>query len=185
MVDDILAELEMKMNETIDALKRDMAKRRTGRANVSMLDGIKVDYYGSLSPVNQVASVQVADPRLITIKPWDKGLLPAIEKAIQHSHLDINPSSDGEIIRIPIPPLTGERRQKLVKEVKKLGEDTKVSVRNHRRDANEQLKSLEKEKEISEDDLHRNMTNVQDVTDRFVKLVDELLAAKEKEILED
>lgn len=185
MIETINTQLEAEMHGTIDALKRDLAKRRTGRANVSMLDGIKVDYYGTLSPLNQVASVQVADPRLITVKPWDKSLIPAIEKAMQHSHLELNPSSDGEMIRIPIPPLTGERRQKLVKEIKKVGEDAKVSMRNHRRDANEKLKELEKEKQISEDDLRRMMTKVQESTDRYVKQIDDILNAKEKEILED
>ena len=185
MVNDVLSELNDAMIGAIDALKRELAKRRTGRANVSLLDGIKVDYYGTLSPLNQIASVQVPDPRLITIKPWEKSMVSVIEKAIMQSSLGLNPSSDGELVRIPIPPLTGERRKELVKDVKRVGEDTKVALRNHRRDANEMLKSLEKEKEISEDDQHRGLAKVQEATDEFVKRVDEIVQAKETEILED
>jgi ribosome recycling factor len=185
MVDDVLAELTLNMDGAIEALQRELAKRRTGRANVALLDGIKVEYYGSLSPLNQVASVQVPDPRLITIKPWDKSLVPQIEKVIQQSSLGLNPSSDGELVRIPIPPLTGERRKELVREVKKVGEEARVALRNHRRDANELTRKLEKDKEISEDDMHRALAKVQEVTDDYVKKVDELIIAKEKEILED
>lgn len=185
MVEDVLSELNSSMNGSIDNLKRELAKRRTGRANVALLDGIKVEYYGSMSPLNQVASVQVPDPRLITIKPWDKSLLPAIEKVIQQSSLGLNPSSDGEIVRIPIPLLTGERRKELVKDVRKVGEDARVGLRSHRRDANELTKQLEKDKEISEDDMHRALTKVQEITDAFIKNVDEIMATKEKEIMED
>ena len=185
MVDDVLKELDAAMEQAVEAFKRELAKRRTGRANIAMLDGIRVDYYGSKSPLNQVASVQVADPRLITIKPWDKSMIAPIERAIQQSSLGLNPNSDGELVRIPIPPLTGERRKDLVKDVKKVGEEAKIALRNQRRDANESLKELEKEKEISEDELHRGMAKVQEVTDLFVRKTDELIAAKEKEILED
>jgi ribosome recycling factor len=185
MIDDIASELKTDMQASIENLKRELAKRRTGRANVSMLDGVKVDYYGTLSPLNQVASLQVPDPRMITIKPWEKALVPVIEKALQQSNLGLNPSSDGELIRIPIPPLTGERRKQLVKDVKGVGEDSKVALRNQRREANETLKLAEKEKEISEDDLRRGLAKVQEVTDTFVKQVDVLIAEKEKEILED
>ncbi len=184
MVNDIISDLKTSMEGTIEALKRELAKRRTGRANVAILDGIKVDYYGSKSPLNQVASVQVPDPRLITIKPWEKNMLQVIEKAIQQSTIGLTPSSDGEIIRIPIPPLTEERRRELVKDVKRIGEEAKVGLRNQRRDANEMLKEVEKSKEISEDELHRGLTKVQEVTDEFVSKVDALVEAKEKEILE-
>jgi len=184
MINDILDDLRSGMDGSIDALKREMAKRRTGRANVALLDGIRVDYYGSMSPLNQVASVKVADPRLIAVKPWEKNMVPVIEKAIMQSSLGLTPNSDGELIRIPIPPLTEERRRDLVKEVKRLGEDARVSLRGQRRDANEMLKEAEKDKDISEDDMHRGMAKVQEVTDEFVKKVDALVEAKEKEILE-
>ncbi|MCB9557113.1 MAG: ribosome recycling factor [Deltaproteobacteria bacterium] len=185
MVNDVLEDLEAGMNGAMEALARELAKRRTGRANVAMLDGIKVDYYGTLSPLNQVAAIQVADPRLITIKPWEKGMVAAIEKVLIQSSLGLNPNSDGELIRIPIPPLTGERRKELVRDIKRLAEEAKVAVRNQRRDGNEMLKSLEKDKEISEDDLRRALTQVQEITDRFVAKVDEVVAVKEREILED
>lgn len=185
MVDDVIAELTDNMSNAIENLKRELAKRRTGRANVALLDGIKVEYYGSLSPLNQVASLQVPDPRLITVKPWDKALVPLIEKVIQQSSLGLNPSSDGEIVRIPIPPLTGERRKDLVKDVKKVGEEAKVGLRNHRRDANEFTRKLEKDKVISEDEMHRALAKVQELTDEYVKKVDEIVVAKEKEIIED
>jgi ribosome recycling factor len=184
MVNDVTSDLKKSMEGTIDSLKRDLAKRRTGRANVAILDGVKVDYYGTKSPLNQVASVQVPDPRLITIKPWEKSMVQPIEKAIQISNLGLTPSSDGEIIRLPIPPLTEQRRKDLVKDIKKVGEEAKIGLRNQRRDANEMLKELEKEKDISEDELKRGLTKVQELTDEFVKKVDELVGQKEKEILE-
>jgi len=184
MVNDVISELKIGMDGALEALKRDLGKQRTGRANVAILDGIKVDYYGSKSPLNQVASVQVPDPRLITIKPWEKNMVQPIEKAIQQSSLGLTPASDGELIRLPIPPLTQERRLKLVKDVKKLGEEAKVALRNQRRDANEMLKELEKGKDISEDDLRRGLTKVQETTDEYVGKVDQLIEGKEKEITE-
>lgn len=184
MVNDVINDLKSSMDATLESLKRDLAKRRTGRANVAILEGIKVDYYGSKSPLNQVASVQVPDPRLITIKPWEKSMVQPIEKAIQQSSLGLTPTSDGEIIRLPIPPLTQERRRDLVKEIRKLGEESKVGLRNQRRDANEMLKELEKGKDISEDDLRRGLAKVQEVTDEYVKKVDQLVESKEKEITE-
>lgn len=184
MVNDVTNDLKKSMEGTIDSLKRDLAKRRTGRANVAILDGVKVDYYGSKSPLNQVASVQVPDPRLITIKPWEKSMVSVIEKAIQVSNLGLTPSSDGELIRLPIPPLTEQRRKDLVKDIKKVGEEAKIGLRNQRRDANEMLKEYEKEKDISEDELKRGLAKVQELTDDFVKKVDELVGLKEKEILE-
>jgi ribosome recycling factor len=185
MVDDVIKDLRNSMEQATEVLKRELAKRRTGRANMAMLDGIKVDYYGTKSPLNQVASVQIPDPRLITIKPWDKSIVHAIEKAIQQSTLGLNPTSDGELIRIPIPPLTGERRKELVKDVKKVGEEAKVGLRNQRRDANEMIKQLEKDKDISEDQMHHGTEEVQKLTDQYTKKVDDLIAAKEKEILQD
>jgi len=184
MVNDVLTELKSNMDGTIDSLKRELAKRRTGRANVAILDGIRVDYYGTKSPLNQVASVQVPDPRLITIKPWEKSMVSVIEKAIQQSNIGLTPSSDGELIRIPIPPLTEQRRRDLVKDVKRVGEESKVALRNQRRDANEMLKDFEKEREISEDELRKGLEKVQEVTDDFVNQVDALVGAKETEIME-
>ncbi len=184
MIDDILSDLKSGMNDSIEALNRQLAKRRTGRANVSILDGIKVEYYGSMTPLNQVSAVKVADPRLITIKPWEKNMVQVIEKAILKSSIGLTPNSDGEVIRLPIPPLTEERRKELVREVKKLGEEGKVGLRGQSRDANEMLKEGEKDKDISEDELHRALAQVQEVTDGYVKKVDDIIAAKETEILE-
>lgn len=184
MVDDIISDLKSGMDSTIDSLARELAKRRTGRANVSILDGIRVEYYGTKSPLNQVASLQVPDPRLITIKPWEKSMVSVIEKAIQQSSIGLTPSSDGELVRIPIPPLTEERRKELVRDVRRVGEDAKVGLRNQRRDANEMLKEAEKGKDISEDEMHRGLSKVQEITDDFVKKVDEIVGDKEKEILE-
>jgi ribosome recycling factor len=184
MVDDIISDLKSGMDGTIDSLKRELAKRRTGRANVSILDGIRVEYYGPKSPLNQVASLQVPDPRLITIKPWEKSMVSVIEKAIQQSSIGLTPNSDGELIRIPIPPLTEERRKELVRDVRRVGEDAKVGLRNQRRDANEMLKEAEKDKDISEDEMHRGLTKVQEITDEFVKKAEGLVEEKEKEILE-
>jgi ribosome recycling factor len=184
MVNDVLNDLKSNMDGTLDSLKRELAKRRTGRANVAILDGIRVDYYGTKSPLNQVASVQVPDPRLITIKPWEKSMVSVIEKAIQQSNIGLTPSSDGELIRIPIPPLTEQRRKDLVKDIKRVGEESKVALRNQRRDANEMLKDFEKEREISEDELRKGLEKVQEVTDDFVNQVDELVGAKETEIME-
>jgi ribosome recycling factor len=184
MVDDIITDLKSGMDGTIDSLKRELAKRRTGRANVSILDGIRVEYYGTKSPLNQVASLQVPDPRMITIKPWEKSMVSVIEKAIQQSSIGLTPNSDGELIRIPIPPLTEERRKELVRDVRRVGEDAKVGLRNQRRDANEMLKEAEKDKDISEDEMRRGLTRVQEITDEFVKKVEGLVEEKEKEILE-
>lgn len=184
MVNDVLSDLKQSMEGNLESLKRELSKRRTGRANVAILDGVKVDYYGTKTPLNQVASVQVPDPRLITIKPWEKSMVPIIEKAILQSSLGLNPASDGELLRIPIPPLTEQRRKDLVKDIKKVGEESKVALRNQRRDANEMLKQLEKDKDISEDEMRNGLTKVQEVTDGYVAKVDELIEAKEKEILE-
>ncbi|WP_428261468.1 ribosome recycling factor [Haliangium sp.] len=172
------------MQRAVEAFKRDLAKVRTGRANLSLLDGVKVDYYGSPTPVNQVATLNVADARLITVKPWDKGMVPVIEKAIRAADLGINPVADAELIRLPIPPLTQERRKELVKVVKKMTEDARIKVRAARRDGNDLLREAEKDKDISEDESKQGQKRIQELTDSFVSRVDEIAAAKEKEILD-
>lgn len=177
----VLDDLSENFEKVISNLVKTLARTRTGRANLAMLDGIRVEYYGSPTPLNQVASLTVADPRLITVKPWEKELIAAIEKAIIVGDIGINPASDGQIIRLPIPALSGERRKELVRQIKRLGEDAKVAIRNHRRDANEMLKKLEG---LAEDNLHRSLDVVQKDTDRCIKLADEKVAEKEKEILE-
>jgi ribosome recycling factor len=184
MVSDVLKDLQANLDKGIDALKKDLGKVRTGRANVAILDGLRVDYYGTPTPLNQVSSVSAPDPRLITIKPWEKSLIPEIEKVIRSSQLGLNPSSDGEIVRLPMPPLTEERRKDLVKMVKKMAEDCKVALRNARRDANEMLKEFLKDKDITEDEEKAGLKKVQEATDTAVTKVDDLVARKEKEIME-
>jgi ribosome recycling factor len=184
IIGEILAELQANFDKAHESLKRALGKIRTGRANLAILDGVKVEYYGALTPLNQVASLQVADPRLITVKPWERSLVPDIERAIRQCELGLNPSSDGELVRLPIPPLTQERRRDLVKVAKKDAEEAKVVVRGHRRDANEQLKSFEKDGDITEDDCAKAVKRVQDATDKAVARVDEIFAKKEAEILE-
>lgn len=184
MVDDISKDAEDGMKKAIEAFKRDLAKVRTGRATTAMLDGIKVDYYGTPTPVNQVATVTVVDARLISVKPWEKNMVAVIEKAIRASDLGINPVADSDQVRLPIPPLTQERRKDLVKNVKKMMEESKVAVRAARRDAMDLLKDAEKDKEITEDERKNGEKRVQDLTDRFVAMVDELASTKEKEIME-
>jgi ribosome recycling factor len=184
MVNDVLKELQANLDKAIEALKKDLGKVRTGRATVSILDGIRVDYYGTPTPLNQVASLNVPDPRLITIKPWEKSLIPEIEKTIRSAQLGLNPSSDGEIVRLPMPALTEERRKDLVKMVKKMAEEAKVALRGARRDANEMLKEFQKSKDITEDEEKQGLKKVQDSTDGAVTKVDEVVAKKEKEILE-
>ncbi len=185
MVDDVLKDLQANLDKATDALKRDLAKVRTGRANLALLDGIKVEYYGTMTPLNQVAALNVPDPRLITIKPWEKSMCGEIEKAIrQRAELGLNPSSDGELVRVPIPPLTQERRKDLVKHIKKIGEEAKVAMRNHRRDANELLKEFEKDGEITEDESLKGLKKVQEQTDKGIAKVDEILGKKEAEVME-
>ncbi len=184
MVDDILADTEEGMTKAIDAFKRELTKVRTGRANLSLLDGVKVDYYGTPTPVNQVATLNVADARLITVKPWEKNMIPVIEKAIRASDLGLNPVADSELVRLPIPPLTQERRKELVKLIKKMTEDARVAVRAARRDANDLLKNLEKDKDVSEDESKAGQKSIQELTDRYVAQVDEIAASKETEIME-
>ena len=184
MVDEIFEDLKDRMGKSIESLKREYSRLRTGRASVSLLDGIRVSYYDAPTPLNQMASLAVPEPRLIVIQPWDKTAIEDIEKAILKSELGLTPMNDGKVIRISIPPLTEERRKELVKVARKMSEENKVALRNIRRDANEMLKDLKKEKEITEDDLFRSQEEVQKATDQFISQVDELCAAKEKEILE-
>jgi ribosome recycling factor len=184
VLDEVLSETEDGMNKAIEAYRRDLARIRTGRANLSLLDGVKVDYYGSPTALNQVASLNVAEARLITVKPWEKGMIPAIEKAIRASDLGINPVADSDLIRLPIPPLTQERRKEMVKQIKKITEDARVAIRSARRDGNELLKDAEKQKEISEDDSKAGQKRIQELTDKFIAQADEIGAAKEKEIME-
>jgi ribosome recycling factor len=172
------------MEKTIETLKKDFGKVRTGRASVTLLEDIMVDYYGTPTPINQVGTLAAPEPRLITIQPWEKKLIGDIEKAILKSDLGLNPDSDGQIIRIAIPPLTEERRRDMAKMVKKMGEEAKIALRNLRRDANERMKKMEKNKELTKDDLKRGEKEIQDLTDAYVKKTDDLVAAKEKEIME-
>ena len=184
MLNDITTDADDGMKKADEAFKRDLVKVRTGRATTAMLDGVRVDYYGTPTPVNQVASVTVVDARLITIKPWEKTMIPIIDKAIRASDLGLNPVSDTDLVRLPIPPLTAERRRDLVKSIKKMTEESKVAVRAARRDAMEMIKDAEKDKEITEDERKLGEKKVQDLTDRFVASIDALEQAKEKEIME-
>ena len=184
MIDDVIKDTEDGMKRALAAFERELAKIRTGRANLSLLDGIKVDYYGSPTPLNQVASLNVADARLITIKPWEKNLIPVIEKAIRTSDLGLNPVTDADIVRLPVPPLTQERRKELVKVVNRMTEEARVAVRGARRDGNDMLKDALKEKEISEDESKSGQKSIQDLTDKYIAKVDATGEAKEKEIME-
>lgn len=184
MINDIVTDAEDGMKKALDAFRRELTKIRTGRASTSLLDGVKVDYYGTPTPLNQVATLQVADARLITIKPWEKSLIPVIEKAIRASDLGLNPVSDSELVRLPIPALTAERRKDLAKQVKKMSEDARVAVRAARRDANDLVKEAEKDGDITEDERKQGEKRIQDLTDKYVALVDDVAAAKEKEIME-
>jgi ribosome recycling factor len=184
MDEKIVKEVEVRMEKTLSSLRTDFNKVRTGRASLALFDDIRVDYYGTPTPLNQMATLAVPEPRLITIQPWDTSVIGEIEKAILKSELGVTPASDGKIIRITIPRLTEERRKELVKVVRKMAEGAKVAVRNIRRESNEQLKTLEKDKKISQDQLRQWMDKVQASTDKFIKKVDETLSTKEKEILE-
>jgi ribosome recycling factor len=184
MKEQILSECREKMNKTIESLKKDFTRVRTGRASTALLDGIKVKCYETQMPLDQVASLSVPESRLITVKPWDPSIIAEIEKAILKSELGLTPVNDGKIIRIPVPPLSEARRKELAKLAKKMAEEGKIAVRSHRREANEMLKELKNDKEISEDELYRIQDEVQKVTDEFIKKIDELTAEKEKEIIE-
>ena len=184
MIEDVLNDAEQGMQKAIEAFKRELSKVRTGRANLSLLDNVKIDYYGSPTPLNQVASLNVAEARLITIKPFDKTMLAEIDKAIQKSGLGLNPVTDSELVRLPIPPLTKERRKELAKLINKMTEDARVSVRSARRDGNDMLKAAEKDKELSEDDSKAGQKKIQEITDKFIGVVDGIGQDKEKEIME-
>jgi ribosome recycling factor len=184
MIDEIQSEMKASMDKSIDILQRDLRRIRTGRASLALLDGIMVDYYGSSTPINQLASLSIPEPRQIVIQPWDSHAIQDIEKAILKSELGLTPSNDGKVIRIVLPPLTAERRKELVKVVKKMAEEFKVQMRNHRRDANDLLKELKKDKTISEDDLHKEQERVQKATDDYIGRVDKIVAEKEQEIME-
>lgn len=184
MPQDVIKHSEESMNKTIENLRHELMGVRTGKANPGLLEGIRVAYYGQTVPLRQVANIAVPEPRLITIHPWEKSLVPEIEKVIRSSDLGLNPVVEGAVIRLPIPPLTEERRRELVKVVKKYGEETRVAVRNVRRDTNDRFKKLEKEHKISEDEMHTRQEEVQKMTDRFIKHVDEVIEVKEKEIME-
>src|SRR5208283_5700859 len=184
MIDDLHAETKAAMEKSVEALQKDLRRIRTGRASLALLDGIMVQYYGTATPINQLATLSIPEPRQIVIQPWDQGALGEIEKAILKSELGLTPTNDGKVVRIVLPPLTADRRKDLVKLVRKLGEEFKVQVRNHRRDANETLKEMKKEKEISEDDLHKAQELVQKATDQYIAKMDGIIAEKETEIME-
>ena len=180
---DIKKNAEAKMAKSVESLKNDLHKIRTGRAHPGLLDQVSVDYYGSMVPISQVANVTLLDARTISVQPWEKGMGAKIEKAIRESDLGLNPASQGDLIRVPMPPLTEERRRDLTKVVRNAGEDAKVAVRNLRRDANEHAKKMLKDKEIGEDDERRSLDEVQKLTDRVISEIDKLISGKEAEIL--
>lgn len=184
MTDTRLNDLGKRMDSALDILAREFSGLRTGRASVNLLDAIKVDVYGNLMPLNQVGTVNTPEPRLLTVQVWDKSMVKVVEKAIRDSDLGLNPASDGQLIRIPLPPMSEERRQELVKIAGKYAEDTRVSVRNVRRDGMEMLKKWEKDGEISEDELHRLSAEVQTITDAHIKKIDDLLTTKQKDIMQ-
>jgi ribosome recycling factor len=184
MIDDILHDVEDRMNKSIKNLQKDFSTIRTGRANPAMFEGLRVNVYGTEMPMNQVATISVPEPRLVVIQPWDKSNLSEVEKAILKSDLSVNPSNDGNLIRIQIPELTGERRKEYVKLAKQKAEDCKVSIRNIRRDGNDMIKSLEKEKEISEDESKSAQDRIQKITDKYIEDTQKLTDNKEKEILQ-
>lgn len=184
MINDLKNKMRQKMDQTLEHLRKDLAGVRTGRASLVLLDGIQVSYYGSPTPLKQVAALAVPDPRLITIQPWEISLIPEIEKAITAANLGLNPTNDGKLIRLNIPPLTEERRKELVKQVKKMGEDTKVVIRNIRRDTNEEVKKLFKDTKISEDDQRKAQDEIQKITDQYITKIDEMIKKKDAEVLE-
>lgn len=184
MLKEVFSSQEERMKKSIEALKRDYAALRAGRATPALLDRVMVEYYGAPTPINQVANVSVPEPRMITIQPWDKGMLSDIEKAIMKSDLGLNPNSDGTMIRLSIPQLTQERRTELAKSIHKKAEDAKVAVRNIRRDANDVIKKLEKDKAITEDENKKAQDDMQKLIDKYIKEIDNVMATKEKEIME-
>jgi len=184
MLNQIYTETEEKMKKAVEAVQKDLASIRTGRATTALLDGIRVEYYGSAVPLNQVASVSAPEPKLLVIQPWEKKMIEEISRAILKSDLGLNPTSDGNVIRLGIPPLTEERRKDLVKLIKKLAEEGKISIRNIRREANEASDKAEKKKEISEDDNRKSQERIQKLTDRYIEAIDKVVKVKEVEIME-
>ena len=184
VADDIIKDLHGGIAKTLDDLRRHLSGVRTGRASLHLLDGVRVDYYGTSTPLNQVATLSVPEARLIVVKPWEKNLIPTIEKAIRDANLGVNPQSDKDLVRVPIPPLTEERRRDIVKQVKAMGEDHKVAIRNQRRDAKELIEAAEKDGEIAADDAKKTLDKMQKETDEGVKKVDEIVQAKEKEVMQ-
>jgi ribosome recycling factor len=184
MLEDVMKDLREGIEKSIEALRRDLARVRTGRAHAGMLDGVRVDYYGVPTPIQQMATVSVPEPRLITVKPWEKNQVKAVDKAIRESDLNLNPQVDADLIRIPIPALTEDRRKEMVKLTKKHGEEARVAIRKHRRDANELVDSLDKDGDISGDDADRAKKKIEEVVAEGIKLVDTVIATKEKDILE-
>ena len=184
MIEEITEDAKTRMGKSVEALKTELAKLRTGRAHPSLLDHITVDYYGAQTPLSQVANVAVEDARTLTVTPWEKSMVPVIEKAILESDLGLNPNTAGTVMRIPLPPLTEERRKDMIRIVRQEAEQARVAIRNIRRDANQHLKELTREKEISEDEERRAQEGIQKLTDRFIAEVDKLLEAKEKELME-
>lgn len=184
MIDDILKDAKIRMGKSVDSLENELSRMRTGRAHPSLLENVKVDYYGAESPLSQVANINTEDARMLTVTPWEQSMVPAVEKAIINSNLGLNPNTAGTVIRVPVPPMTEQRRKDMVKMVRGEAEGTRVAVRNIRRDANNDLKELEKEKEISQDDLKRGETLVQKATDDSIKSVDEVLSRKEADLME-
>ena len=184
MLKETYKDTEDRMKKALDAINRELATVRTGKATPKMLDGIKVEYYGTLTPLNQVASISSPDPKMLVVQPWEQTVIPEIIKAVQKADLGLNPMAEGNIVRLPIPPLTEEHRQDMVKLVKKLGEDAKIAIRNIRRDANDKLKKAEKDSEITEDDLKTGQKQVQDYTDSYIKKIDDTIKAKEQEVME-
>ncbi len=184
VADDILKDQHARIHKTLDHFRQELMSVRTGRASLHLLDSVKVDYYGTATPLNNVATLAVADARLITVKPWEKSLIPAIEKAIREANIGLNPMSDKDLVRVPVPALTEERRKEIVKQVKHKGEEQKLAVRNERRDAKELLEQAEKDGDVSADEAKKAMEKVQKETDDSVKKIDEMVAAKEKEVMQ-
>jgi len=184
MYNDVIKDVKKLMEKTIEHYKTELRSVRTGRASVTMFDNVKVNYYGSPTPISQVATLQAPDARLVIIQPWDPSMISEIEKAIQSSNMGFNPSNDGTIIRVPFPPLTEERRKEIMKMVRQMAEDAKIAIRNERRSGNEEIKKLEKDKNISEDDAKKALDKIQELTNEYILKVDELTDLKEKEVMQ-
>ena len=184
MIDDILKDARIRMGKTVESLENELSRLRTGRAHPSLLESVKVDYYGAESSLSQVANVNIEDARMLTVTPWERSMVAAVEKAIINSNLGLNPNTAGTVIRVPVPPMTEERRRDMVKVVRSEAESSRVAIRNIRRDANGDLKELEKEKEISQDELRKGEDSVQKLTDAAIKEIDAVLAKKEADLME-